>query len=227
MTQIRAIIVLLLLLGVVNLEAQSKKELQNKQEELQSENLNLEKSNVSFKVQVENLRERVERLENQLLVAKESEKAALEAKELALKAKDVAIKSKEAALQAQIETLKSKEALFEEKSRMETIFAREVKGKSNLRRMSIAGRYYDEGDTGPNKGYIELFEDGTLYATLGDKQDKKTLLDSVGGTYKLRGNKITLIISIFTIPKAVDGTIDGNRLTTTSNTGEKTVYIRK
>ena len=224
MTQIRAIIVLLLLLGIVNLQAQSKKELQNKYEELQSKNLKLEKSNVSLKVQVENLTERVERLENQLLVAKESEKAALEAKELALKAKDVAIKSKEAALQAQIETLKSKEALFEEKSRMETIFAREVKGKSNLRRMSIAGRYYEEGN--PKKGYIELFDDGTLYAYVGGK-DKKSLLNSIGGTYKLRGDNITLIVSIFTIPKAINGTINGNRLTTISDTGEKTVHIRK
>lgn len=228
MTQIKVVIVLLLLLAVVNTQAQSKKELQNKQEELQKKNLNLEKSNVSLNVQVENLTKRIERLENQLLIAKESEKAALAAKELALKVKDAAVKSKEEALQAQIETLKSKEVLFEEKSRMEEIFAREVKGNSNLQRMSIAGRYYEERDTGPNKGYIELFEDGTLYAALGDKEEgEKRILDSADGTYKLKGNKVTLIISLFTIPIAIDGVINKDRLTTTTNTGDKAVYIRK
>jgi hypothetical protein len=59
MTQIRTIIALMLLFGVINLQAQSKKELQNKYEELQNKNLNLEISNVSLNVQVENLTERV------------------------------------------------------------------------------------------------------------------------------------------------------------------------
>jgi cell division protein FtsB len=224
MTQIKIIIVLMLLFGVVNVQAQSKKEVQKKYEELQSKNLKLEKSNVSLKAQVENLTERGERLEKELLIAKESVKAALAAKEIALKAKDAAIKSKEVALQAQIETLKSKEVLFAENSRMEEIFAKEVKGKSNLRRMSIAGRYYEEGDS--DKGYIELFEDGTLYIEAGEK-DEDSLLKSAGGTYKLRGNEITLVISIFTIPKAIKGTINGNQLIVISDTGETKVYIHK
>jgi hypothetical protein len=159
-----------------------------------------------------------------LLIAKESEKVALAARELALNAKNVAIKSKEAALQAQIETLKSKEALLEEKSRMEEIFAREVKDKPSLKRISIAGRYYEEGSS--DKGYLELFEDGTLYGSAG-AGDKKSILSGVGGTYKLRGNKITLIMSIFTIPKAFNGTIDGNRLIMIGDTGKETVHIRK
>lgn len=200
----RAILLLLLLLEVTNLQAQSKKELQEKYEQLQRQNLKLETSNTLLNTQVGMLTERIKHLEKELLIEKEAARSALVAKEAAEK---------------------SKEALFEEKSRMEEVFRREAKGKSSLRQMSIAGRYYREDNAAKEREYIELFEDGTLLTVL-SKTEKNNLLESVTGTYKLKGSRITFILSIFTITKAVDGTINGNRLIFTEK-GKNTVYVRE
>ena len=185
----------------------------------------MEKSKAAHEVEVESLKARVERLEQDLDLSRKSEEKALEAKEEALKAKEEASKSKELAMLAQIEAMKAKEALFQEKKRMEEIFAREVKGKASLQKMSISGRYYTEKDKAKTGEYIDLYEDGTLLL-VAPENEKKSLINSVTGTYKLNGNRITLILNLFTMSNAVDGRIEGNRIILIDE-GKEKVYIRQ
>lgn len=225
MTAIKYIFLFVLTIGT--LQGQSKKELQKKYEDLQKKNLNVEKSNARLTEKVENLTERVKRLEKELATAQESRELALKFKDEALKSRDIALKEKEGALEAQIKVLKSKEALFEEKKRMEEIFAKVTKGKSNLKQITIAGRYYKEGASNEDGGYMDLFEDGTLYLKVSKEEKKESMLDGISGTYKLRGSRLTFIVSIFTITKAIEATVSGNRITILNDHGKKEVYIRE
>lgn len=208
-----------------NLHAQSKKELQQQLDALQKSNVQLEKSNAVLSAKVESLTARTTQLEKALEASQKSTQNAEAARDNAMVAKEEATKAKEAALQAQIKAMNAEKAAIEEKQRMEDIFNKEVKGKTSLRQKSIVGRYLLEKDLSGKEGYIDLFEDGTLLLK-GPESEKNPLLSSITGTYKLNGNRITIIVTLFTISNAIDGTIEGNRLVLI-NEGEKGVYIRE
>ncbi|MCP4438637.1 MAG: hypothetical protein GY810_06795 [Aureispira sp.] len=225
--QIKLTLLLVFLLGSINGQAQSKKELLKKYNELQKSNLKLETANSALTVKVEVLTESLERLEKDWDALKISEQEALVAKNKAITAQNEALKAKEIAIQAQIEAMRAKEAVMEEKQRMEEIFAKAVKGKSSLRKMSIAGRYIPEKKDDKTGDYIDLYEDGTLLLAMNkNNEDSKLPMNSVTGTYKLKGKRITLILSLFTMTNAVDGTLEGDRLVVIEK-GKETVYLRE
>jgi hypothetical protein len=221
----RIILLILLITNALTTHAQSKKDLQQQLDELQKSNLQLEKSNAVLNTKVENLSARITQLEKALETSQQSEQNAEAARDNAILAKDEATKAKEAALQAQIKAMNAEKVAIEEKQRMEDIFNKEVKGKSSLRQKSIVGRYFLEKDLSGKEGYIDLFEDGTLLLK-GPESEKNPLLSSITGTYKLNGNRITLIVTLFTMSNAIDGTIEGNRLVLIDN-GKKNIYIRE
>lgn len=224
-TPLKYLILFTLLLTTLTSHAQSKKELLSKNDELIKANITLEKSNSVLSLEVENLAEQIKRLEKELSETKEAEKEALAEKNKAIVAKDEAIKARELAMKAELETMRAKEVLLQEKQRMEELFLKETKGKSSLRLKSIAGRYYDEKGE-KDKGYIDLYEDGTILVAAPKKEKEKSPINSITGTYKLRGNKITIILSMFTMTQVTEGRFDGNRLIVAEGE-KKTVYIRE
>lgn len=217
--KIQFMLFIILLMSNLSGQAQSKKELLQKNEELQKSNLKLEKANATLTEKVKNLEEQAKRLEAALATAESAEKAALLEKEKALVAREMA-------LQAKAEADKAKEIALQEHKQMEEILAKASQENPKLRQTSIAGRYYLENEEKRKGEYIELFDDGTLLIKL-PKSDKNALVNNISGTYKLKGgNKITLIATLFTMTTATNGRVEGNRLIVTAK-GKEEIYIRK